>query len=75
MGTQLIKRSDELKDLFEKIKLQQSTLKKGEIQYKERVRQRLTLSAQKNRLREKSSTVSGENFALFDCVSGVRDSP
>merc|ERR1712078_528074 len=37
LGTQLIKRSDELKDLFEKIKLQQSTLKKGEIQYKERV--------------------------------------
>ena len=46
LGTQLIKRSDELKDLFEKIKLQQSTLKKGEIQYKERVR-RGTPSAQK----------------------------
>merc|ERR1719191_1767304 len=30
LGTQLIRRSEELKGLFEKIKLQQSTLKKGE---------------------------------------------
>ena len=37
LGTQLIRRSEELKGLFEKIKLQQSTLKKGEIQYRERV--------------------------------------
>merc|ERR1719191_2508566 len=37
LGTQLIRRSEELKNLFEKIKLQQSTLKKGEIQYRERV--------------------------------------
>merc|ERR1719409_1664607 len=37
LQTQLIRRSDELKGLFEKIKLQQSTLKKGEIQFRERV--------------------------------------
>merc|ERR1719181_1275637 len=36
LQTQLIRRSDELKGLFEKIKLQQSTLKKGEIQFRER---------------------------------------
>merc|ERR1719379_3045288 len=34
LGTQLIRRNDELALLYEKIKIQQSTLQKGEIQYK-----------------------------------------
>merc|ERR1719281_1798391 len=34
LGTQLIRRNDELGLLYEKIKIQQSTLQKGEIQYK-----------------------------------------
>merc|ERR1712087_832920 len=34
LGTQLIRRNDELALLFEKIKIQESTLHKGEIQYK-----------------------------------------
>merc|ERR1712139_316312 len=37
LGTQLIRRNDELALLYEKIKIQQSTLQKGEIQYKERL--------------------------------------
>jgi chromosome segregation ATPase len=37
LGTQLIKRNDELATLYEKIKIQQSTLTKGEVQYQERV--------------------------------------
>jgi len=37
LGTQLIKRNDELALLYEKIKIQQSTLAKGEVQYQERV--------------------------------------
>merc|ERR1711881_467632 len=37
LGTQLIRRNDELALLYEKIKIQQSTLQKGEIQYKDRV--------------------------------------
>jgi len=37
LGAQLIRRNEELAWLYEKIKIQQSTLKKGEIQYKERV--------------------------------------
>merc|ERR1711959_191577 len=37
LGTQLNRRNDELALLYEKIKIQQSTLLKGEIQYKERV--------------------------------------
>merc|ERR1712054_526622 len=37
LGTQLIRRNEELALLYEKIKIQQSTLQKGEIQYKERL--------------------------------------
>lgn len=37
LGTQLIRRNEELALLYEKIKIQESTLKKGEIQYKHRL--------------------------------------
>merc|ERR1719446_1975200 len=37
LGAQLIRRNEELAWLYEKIKIQQSTLQKGEIQYKERI--------------------------------------
>merc|ERR1712054_715818 len=37
LGTQLIRRNDELALLYEKIKIQQSTLQKGEIQYAARL--------------------------------------
>merc|ERR1719247_2795078 len=43
LGTQLIRRNDELALLYEKIKIQQSTLQKGEIQYKERLEEFRTL--------------------------------
>jgi hypothetical protein len=36
LGTQLIRRNDELALLYEKIKIQQSTLSKGQIQYRDR---------------------------------------
>jgi len=37
LGTQLIKRNEELSLLYEKIKIQESTLTKGEVQYKSRL--------------------------------------
>jgi len=37
LGTQLIRRNDELALLYEKIKIQQSTLRNGESQYRERL--------------------------------------
>jgi chromosome segregation ATPase len=37
LGTQLIRRNDELALLYEKIRIQQSTLNKGEIQYRDRI--------------------------------------
>merc|ERR1712071_564668 len=37
LGTQLVRRNDELALLYEKIKIQQNTLSKGEIQYRQRL--------------------------------------
>lgn len=37
LGTQLIKRDEELAQLYEKIKIQKSTLKKGEIYYQDKI--------------------------------------
>lgn len=37
LGTQLIRRNDELALLYEKIRIQQSTLNKGEVQYRDRL--------------------------------------
>ena len=37
LGTQLVRRNDELALLYEKIKIQQSTLAKGQIQYRDRL--------------------------------------
>jgi chromosome segregation ATPase len=37
LGTQLIRRNDELALLYEKIKIQHSTLRKGEVQYQDRL--------------------------------------
>ena len=37
LGTQLIRRNDELALLYEKIKIQQSSLSQGEVAYRERL--------------------------------------
>merc|ERR1719223_639972 len=37
LGTQLIRRNDELALLYEKIKIQQRTLQEGEVSYKQRL--------------------------------------
>merc|ERR1712137_1371424 len=46
LGAQLIRRNEELALLYEKIKIQQSTLQKGESQYDERVKDVATLKSQ-----------------------------
>jgi len=43
LGTQLIRRNDELALLYEKVKIQQNTLQNGEIAYKERLEEIRTL--------------------------------
>merc|ERR1712072_1506511 len=46
LGTQLIRRNDELALLYEKVKIQQSTLQNGEVAYKERMEEIRTLRIQ-----------------------------
>ena len=46
LGTQLIKRNEELQILYEKIKIQQSTLDKGEIYYQERIQEIVRIQTQ-----------------------------
>ncbi|KAL4639990.1 cilia- and flagella-associated protein 58 [Arapaima gigas] len=54
LGTQLVRRNDELTLLYEKIKIQQSILNKGEVQYNQRVEDiRLLKMEIKNLRREK----------------------
>jgi len=49
LGSQLIRRSEELSTLYEKIKIQKSTLSKGEVQYQERIGE---IDLLKNRIKE-----------------------
>lgn len=51
LGTQLIRRNDELALLYEKIRIQQSTLNKGEIQYANRLQDIKILKRKINELR------------------------
>jgi FtsZ-binding cell division protein ZapB len=53
LGTQLIRRNDELALLYEKIKIQQSTLSKGEVQYRERLEDIRLLKIKINELKRK----------------------
>jgi hypothetical protein len=53
LGTQLIKRNEELQVLYEKIKIQQSTLDKGEIHYQEKVAEIQRISNQISEMKRK----------------------
>mmetsp|Transcript_51967 Transcript_51967/g.121683 ORF Transcript_51967/g.121683 Transcript_51967/m.121683 type:complete len:842 (+) Transcript_51967:48-2573(+) len=56
LGAQLIKRNEELALLYEKIKIQQSTLQKGETQFKERLAK---MGELRGEIRKTRSEVSG----------------
>ncbi|KAK3530439.1 hypothetical protein QTP86_024351, partial [Hemibagrus guttatus] len=66
LGTQLVRRNDELSLLYEKIKIQQSILNKGEIQYNQRVEDIRLLKLEIRRLRR-------EKTVLNKTVSNVED--
>jgi len=59
LGAQLIRRNEELGLLYEKIKIQQSTLQKGEIQYEERIAEVNQLRAEIRRC--KAEVVNAKN--------------
>lgn len=57
LGTQLVRRNDELALLYEKLKIQQSTLNKGELQYKARLEDLRILKLQLKKLRHDKGTL------------------
>lgn len=64
LGTQLVRRNDELALLYEKLKIQQTTLSKGQVQYTNRVNEiRL--------LRIKLTDLQREQHLLKSSVSNV----
>ena len=56
LGSQLIRRNEELALLYERIRIQKSNLQKGEQQYSERVRE---INAMKRRIRELADELGG----------------
>lgn len=58
LGTQLVRRNDELALLYEKIKIQQSTLNKGEIQYNQRLEDIRVLKLEIRKLRRANNILN-----------------
>merc|ERR1712141_353124 len=55
LGTQLVRRNDELALLYEKIKIQQSVLNKGEVQYNQRLEDIRVLKLEIKKLRREKT--------------------
>lgn len=66
LGTQLVRRNDELALLYEKIKIQQSILNKGESQYQQRLEDIRVLKLEIKKLRR-------ERAILQKSASNVQD--
>merc|ERR1719316_171070 len=66
LGTQLIRRNDELSLLYEKIKIQKSTLDKGETQYKDRLDEIRTLKLQVSKLNRHLHVMNEEAGSLTE---------
>merc|ERR1711972_1104630 len=62
LGTQLVRRNDELALLYEKIKIQQSTLAKGEIQYRQRLQDIRLLKLEIKKLRREKAILRKEVY-------------
>lgn len=60
LGTHLIRRNEELSLLYEKIKIQTSTLNKGEIQYRERLEDIRVLRLEIKKLRREKGMLLTE---------------
>uniref|UniRef100_UPI00398EE255 cilia- and flagella-associated protein 58 n=1 Tax=Pristiophorus japonicus TaxID=55135 RepID=UPI00398EE255 len=66
LGTQLVRRNDELALLYEKIKIQHSMLNKGEIQYRQRVDDIRLLRVEIRKLRREKNILSKSVSNLDD---------
>ena len=70
LGTQLVRRNDELALLYEKIKIQQSTLNKGEIQYNQRLEDIRVLKLEIKKLRREKAILQ-KSVANVDDLRSV----
>merc|ERR1711937_705168 len=66
LGTQLIRRNDELSLLYEKIKIQKSTLDKGETQYKDRLDEIRALKLQVSKLNRNLHVMNEEAGSITE---------
>jgi len=66
LGTQLIRRNDELALLYEKLKIQQSTLRKGETQYTQRLQDIRTLKLKTTDLHRELRIAKSSNNQMDD---------
>ena len=69
LGTQLIRRNDELALLYEKIKIQQSTLNKGEVQYVQRLDDIRILKLEIKKMRRERGILS-RSVANIEDIAG-----
>ena len=72
LGTQLVRRNDELALLYEKIKIQQSTLNKGEIQYNQRLEDIRVLKLEIKKLRREKAILQ-KSVANVDDLRYVKN--
>lgn len=66
LGTQLIKRNEELALLYEKLKIQQSTLEKGEIYYQDRLKDIFDIRKEIAELKRQLLVSQGETACIPD---------
>lgn len=66
LGTQLIKRNEELALLYEKIKIQKSTLSKGDIYYKEKLTDILQIKKDISELKRQLVVSTNETSCIPD---------
>ena len=64
LGTQLIRRNDELALLYEKIKIQRAAISQGEIAYRERVEDLRVLRLRENGIRRELHIQKSQSSAL-----------
>jgi len=66
IGNQLLRRNDEIALLYEKIKILEMQMRKGEVQYKERVEDIRVLKLMTHNLSCKNNTLEKRNQSVDD---------
>ena len=72
IGAQLVRRNDEVSLLYEKLKIFEMTLHKGELQYKERLDNIRVLKLEIRNLRCRNNVLEKSNEAVDDLRFGDR---